>query len=189
MLGKWQNGMKKLLESKETMLILFLSGILIFVILLPTGNDNDSYETTPQDAYMQEATTNNNNSYYYGDDYKKSLEKELEEFLSGVAGVGDAKVLIYMKASQEYIVEKDKPTTSSESSDSVDKKIDEETVYTVNSAGDQVPFISQTIGPSVDGVVVAAQGATQEIVRLEIMHLVMTLFGIEANKVEVLVLE
>ena len=51
MLEKWRNGLKKLLAAgnKETMLILFLSGILIFVILLPT----ERKESTPRKRYQQ----------------------------------------------------------------------------------------------------------------------------------------
>lgn len=187
---KWRNGMKKILGSKETMLIVFLSGILIFVILLPTDKNNKGYEKKQQDANLQDtAMEDNNSSDYYDYGYKEKLENELEEFLSGVAGVGEAKVLIYMNASQEYIVEKDSPTVLSESGERKDKSVEETTVYTVNSDGKQVPFVSQTKKPAVDGVVVAAEGASQENIRLQIVRLVMALFGVEANKVEVFTLE
>ena len=184
MSGKWRNGIRKLLESKETMLILFLSGILLFVIMLPSGKDNRGYDKERNETQSQDLTTDNECDYCNG--YKEKLENELEEFLSGIAGVGKAKVLIYMDSSQEYIVEKDKPTTSGTDGERSDMTVDETTVYTVNSDGDEIPFISQTKMPSVDGVVVAAKGASKEIVRLQIVHLVMTLFGLDANKVEVL---
>ena len=82
---------------------------------------------------------------------KKGLEKELEDFLMNVEGVGDVKVLIYMKSSQEFIVEKNNPTSSSTSGDSSDLKKEESTVYTTNANGDEVPFISQTKGPALMG--------------------------------------
>lgn len=194
MWNKWQDGMKKLMEkmNKETMLILFLSGILIFVILLPTDKNSSSYDKKSGTSAAGEQTAITGNTAETGFSsisYKEELENELEEFLSGVAGVGEVKVMIYMKNSQEYIVEKDSSTTGSENSDSRETTKDETTVYTVNGAGEQVPFISQTISPGVDGVVVAAKGAGQEAVRLQIVHLVMALFGLDANKVEVLVLQ
>ena len=186
---KWRNGMKKMLESKETMLIIFLSGILIFVILLPTDKNNKSYEKEQQEMNVQNVVASNDNTCDYYGSYKEKLEEELEEFLSEVAGVGKAQVLIYMNTSQEYIVEKDNPTAFSEDGERKDRSVEETTVYTVNSSGEQIPFVSQTKCPAVDGVVVVAKGASQEAVRLQIVHMVMTLFGLEANKVEVLELK
>ena len=132
------------------MLILFLSGILIFVILLPVNKDNGSYKNKKStdvslsggSADLGIADTKLENAAL--DKYKKGLEKELEDFLMNVEGVGDVKVLIYMKSSQEFIVEKNNPTSSSTSGDSSDLKKEESTVYTTNANGDEVPFISQT---------------------------------------------
>ena len=180
---------------KETMLIIFLSGILIFVILLPTGKENSSYQNRKnQDSKSSAASGSASDTEYATaagaeeagiDEYRKGLERELEDFLSSVAGVGEVKVLIYMKNSQEYIVEKNTPTTSSVNGDSSDLTRDETTVYTVNGNGDEVPFVSQTKSPEIDGVVVAAKGASNETVRVQIVRLVMALYGVEANKVEV----
>lgn len=182
---------------KETMLILFLSGILIFVILLPTEkksgssqnrkNQRDESQVTENALNLQ--TTKTNNSGYATDEYKRGLEKELEDFLTGVSGVGEADVLIYMKDSPKYIVEKDNPTSNSTNGDSSEISKDEATVYTVNESGDEVPFISQTRSPEIDGVLVAAKGASDEAVRLQIVRLVMALYGIDANKVEVVAVQ
>lgn len=184
--------------TKETMLILFLSGILIFVILLPVDGEDAGYygrrerESAVPDTRSDPAGStamDDTDMGSYVDGYKKGLEKELESFLSSVAGVGEVKVLIYMKGSQEYIVEKDHPFTNSVKGGDSDLTKDESTVYTVNGNGKEVPFITQTKSPAIDGVVVAAQGASDEAVRLQIVRLVMALYGIEANKVEVFAME
>ena len=184
--------------TKETMLIVFLSGILIFVIMLPTNKSNSGYskkksqgtESTISTGNMENLQQENGgNSGSAAEQYRKGLEKELEEFLSSVAGVGDVKVLIYMKSSQEYVVEKDIPTSSSTSGESSELRKEEATVYIRNADGNEVPFISQTKSPEIDGVVVAAKGAADEGIRLQIVKLVMALYGVEANKVEVLRME
>lgn len=179
--------------SKETMLIVFLSGILIFVILLPTGNSGSGYQpkknqkkTESTDDAGSAQTGGNKADGTFSDEYRKSLERELEEFLSSVAGVGEVKVLIYMKNSQEYVVEKDVPMSNSVSGENSEMKKEEATVYTVNENGNEVPFVTQTRRPEVDGVVISAQGASNEAVKLQIVRLVMALYGVEANKVEVL---
>ncbi len=182
--------------TKETMLIIFLSGILIFVILLPTGNTGSSYLSKKNQKKTESTETVGNiqtggseKSEISTDEYRRGLERELEDFLSSVAGVGEVKVLIYMKNSQEYIVEKDVPMSNSVNGENSELRKEETTVFTTNENGNEVPFVSQTKKPKVDGVVISAKGASNEAVKLQIVRLVMALYGVEANKVEVLVME
>ncbi len=181
--------------TKETMLIIFLSGILIFVILLPTGNSGSSYISRKNQKKTENTTSvgsvaagESEKSETFPDEYRKGLERELEDFLSSVAGVGEVKVLIYMKNSQEYIVEKDVPMSNSVNGENSELRKEETTVYTTNESGNEVPFITQTKRPTVDGVVISAKGASNEAVKLQIVRLVMALYGVEANKVEVLMM-
>lgn len=171
--------------QKETMLILFLCGILLFVILLPV-NESGS-QTAATGSYKKNSASNDEQASTDSTDaraeemslqeYKEMMEAELEEFLSGMSGVGEVKALICMKASREYNVEKD-ALVNGESQN-------EETVYTVNESGQEVPFITRYICPQIEGVAVIAQGAADEEVRLRLVRLIMTLYGLEANKVEV----
>ena len=135
--------------TKETMLIIFLSGILIFVILLPTGSSGGSAVSKKNqkraestDAAVSAQTGEDAKSGAFLEEYRRNLERELEEFLSSVAGVGEVKVLIYMKNSQEYIVEKDIPTSNSVNGESSELRKDEATVYTTNEDGNEVPFVT-----------------------------------------------
>ena len=203
MSGKIQDRIRQLLSrmskgkgipTKETMLILFLSGILIFVILLPTGSGSSytakrksqkSETSEPQDAAQTDESLSAGTSM---EEYRKGLERELEDFLSSVSGVGEVKVLIYMKDSQKYIVEKDVPEQTATDGARSEQRKEEATVYTVNESGNQVPFVAQTRRPAIDGVVISAEGAGNEAVKLQIVRLVMALYGVEANKVEVLVM-
>lgn len=178
--------------SRDGMLILFFSGLLIYVILLPTNN-NSSYKNKTSEGFMekQQETV----SYQKEDDeedYKVSLEKELSEFLSHVEGVGETKVLIYLNSSKEYVVEKDvteqSGTNNGNGSESrSERRREEGTVYTENDAGKQTPFITKTNHPAVEGVVIAAEGASREEIRIRIIRTVMALYGIDANKVDVVV--
>lgn len=179
---------------KETMLILFLSGILIFVILLPTEKKGASGKSGKNQTETTSVTTGNTaalqtivakSAESTIDEYRHGLEQELEDFLTGISGIEEVNVLIYMKDSREYIVEKDNPTSGRTSGDSSETSKDEKTVYTMNENGDEVPFISQTRSPDIDGVLVSAKGISDETVRLQIVRLVMALYGINANKVEV----
>lgn len=164
--------------NKETMLILFLSGILIFVILLPVDkSDRKRNEVSIPQTNTEEKQVKLSEEMSLRE-YKEMMETELEEFLSGVSGVGEVSVLIYMKASWEYQVEKD--------SESRAEVQNEETVYTFNEYGQEVPFVKRYLCPQIDGVAVMAKGAANEEVRVRLVHLIMALYGLEANKVEVI---
>lgn len=131
-LGKLQ----RLIEigtKKESMAVLFLCGILIFVIMLPTGG-GDSYNKVELDSGYEEETS-----------YKEEREWELKSFLESVSGVGEVNVLIYFGDMEDSTM-------------------------------------------PICGIAVAAEGAGNENVRLLIMKIVMALYGIDANKVEVTVL-
>ena len=181
-----KSGEKKF--SKDGMLILFFSGLLIYVILLPINN-NSSYKNKITQTTVQEKE-NNQTEAKVENDYQKKLEQELEEFLSKVKGIGEVEVLIYLSSSEEYIVEKDAPTsqvtTKETDHESKEEKKEKDTVYTVNDAGDEVPFITQTKHPSIEGVVIAADGAGQEEIRIKIIRMVMALYGVDANTIDVL---
>ena len=114
----------------------------------------------------------------------------MEEFLSKVKGIGEVEVLIYLNATQEYVVEKDIPShqviSEDENGKSSEENKEEDTVYTVNDSGEQVPFITQTKHPAIEGVVIAADGAGQENIRIQIIRTVMALYGVDANKIDVL---
>ncbi len=179
--------------SKNNMLILFLCGILLYVIWLPVNN-NMSYEKGEREdvGVVKDTIAKADDTALT---YQDKLENELEEFLEMVDGVGAVEVLIYLNASESYIVEKDNPVVDSVSEESQadgvissqqEMEIDETTVYTVNSNGDEVPFVSQTKHPDITGIVIAAQGADNETVKLKIIKMTMALYGLEANKVDVL---
>lgn len=187
--------------SKDIMLILFLSGILIYVILLPTDNTSSYLMKKKEDTSKRQIVTQNaKDNLSDTTSYKRQLEQQLEDFLSNISGVGNVKVLLYLDTSEKYNVEKDKVTKKSvsdskknsdnEGTDKISQdEYSETTVYTVNSTGDKIPFVVQTDKPKVEGVIIAAQGAKDEKIRIQLIKSVMALFGVEANKVEVFTME
>lgn len=187
----------KALITKENMLVLFLGGVLIYIIMLPTKTDTTTYrEKRDNDSniYFTETECNSlDNEAEITDketisdkEYQHQLEKELEEFLKNIDGIGEVKTLIYLSASKKYVVEKDIPTSNTIRNDTSENTKNEKTVYTANSSGKDVPFVIQTINPKIEGVVIAAQGIVSEEMRIKIIKLVMTLYGIDANKIEVI---
>lgn len=138
------------LITKENMLVLLLSGILIYVILLPVEDDKNDRSWNKSAVTDRQASADSGMSQNSNQNTKKALEKELADFLTGVAGVGRVEVLLYCK----------------------ENKTDD-----IFSEGEMTTEI--------EGVIISAEGASNEQVRLQIMKMVMALYGLEANKVEV----
>lgn len=192
-----KSGEKKL--PKESMLILFLCGILLYVISLPVEETTKQSQQHNRGVQVnQETTTDNKLPTDTQEAYQQRIETQLEEFLAQIEGVGRVKVLVYMKASQEYIVEKDIPVelsvsegTSIDGEQEVVKEENrsEQTIYTVDASGAEVPFIAQTKNPEITGVVIAAEGAGQSHIKAQLVRLTMALYGLEANEVDVFVLK
>lgn len=75
--------------SKDAMLILLLGGILIYVIMLPTSKPSSSLMGNEVAAPFTFDEDDKG-------DYKNRMERELEDFLSEIEGVGRVKALIYL---------------------------------------------------------------------------------------------
>lgn len=184
--------LKKWLK-RDNLIVLVLLGVLLFVISLPTKSDNSvkkeisSIQTTDSAAVETVALGKSKK------DYVQELEERLKATLSDVEGVGKVSVMITLKASEELVLEKDesvnRSNTSEEDSEGGKRTVSqlesgESTVY-ISSGSNSEPYVIKTLLPTVEGVVVVAQGAGTGNVNRNITEIVMALFGVEAHKVQV----
>jgi len=126
--------------------------------------------------------------------YIKEMEAKAESLLSGVSGAGQVKVMITIRASSEQVVEKDMPVTRSQTSEQDSQggsrmvsefATEDATVYRKGN-GYEEPYVVKTLSPSVEGVVVVAEGAGNGEVSKNLSEAVQILFGVEAHRVKVL---
>lgn len=197
-------GGKKL--RKDQLLIIILVGILFCVIAIPVKDDKSSQKgirsglSDNTHAIVDENISDPKETEYeepgmeYGNSYGDYWEVKLEDSLSSLDGAGKVKVLITLKESEERILAKDIPTISSSTVEKdaqggtrtvLEDKQEESTIYTVNSFGREVPYVSKIVQPVVEGVVVLAQGGDDAEVRQNIIETIQVLFGIDANKIRV----
>lgn len=197
---------------RDNLIILILSGVLLFIIALPTkgtdkqdaGKDGVQISDTAGGlgGYGESAFGGEGSSMEYGEskgqqDYTEYLEEKLKATLSDMAGVGRVEVMITMKASEELVVEKDEPINRSNTNEEdaeggkrivTQLESGESTVYrTVGSNSE--PYVIKTLLPTVEGVVVVAEGAGNGSVSKNITEIVQALFGVEAHKVRVVKME
>ena len=197
LLDRLTNGTKL---EKDQCLIIILVGILLCVIALPTRkNDSES-----DISYITNDTIDNNTTAGDGDEYQENTdtsaayagywEERLEDALRYVDGVGQVRVLITMKESEHKIVGKDGPEEFSNTDETdaaggsrtiEESRIEKSTIYTVDENGRNVPYVIKTISPTVEGVVVIAQGADMQGVQDNIIEAIQVLFDIDANKIKI----
>lgn len=184
-------GLKKL--RKDQWLIVILVGVLFCVISLPvekstiksgiSDNVNDRMNEHQQIVTQEQST-----------DYVKEWEEKLEETLLYIDGAGQVKVLITLKESEQKVLARDGMENLSETTETdaaggsrrtTESRIDKTTVYTVDDRGQDVPCVIKTVMPTVEGVVVIAQGADRPQVRQNIIEAIQVLFDIDMNKITI----
>ena len=183
-IGKKEN--KEELPARKKLLLLFLTGLLLLVIVLPFPKKSDS-----EDAETgTETTTENRGSY------ERYLEQKTEEALQCVEGVGNVKVMITLKSSEENVVEKDQQSDgqSVEEEDSQGGKCDichsdivqkSKSVWFLRIT-EYVPYVSKKLSPEVEGVIVIADGGDNAVVVQNITGAIQALYGVEAHKIKVM---
>lgn len=184
---KWKNWFRK-----DNLLILILSGVLLFIIALPIEKEEKGTKQQTENGSVA-VQQNTEAEQQETDDFTAGLEKQLEGILSEMWGVGRVKVMITLKSSEELIVEKDEPVSRSNTNENdsaggsrIITQVDstESTVYTTTGSESR-PYVVKTLSPQVEGVVVVAQGAGDGTVNQNITEMVQALFGVEAHKVKV----
>ena len=177
----------KKLFTKEKLPLILLFGILIAIISIPVKK-NESNKKDETDF-----TTKENND----EDYVNNLEQRIEELLENTEGVGKAKVMITVTDNGKEIlysqwdISKSSVTENNSDGSSVIKEESNETesVLYTEEDGINIPYVQQEEMPSIQGVVIIAQGAGKADVTAKITEAVGTLLGIPINKIKVLKME
>lgn len=184
--------------KKDNLIVLILAGVLLFIIALPTRDnkekDAEENKTNIQSSEPGKDASTGSGDYGNGQDaYSAQLEERLEEILSGVDGVGKVMVMVTLASSEELVLEKDKPSSRSQTNETdssggtrmiTQMENGEETVY-ITEGSDSSPYVVKTIVPQVEGVVVVAEGCGRGSIDKKVTEIVQALFGIEAHKVKV----
>lgn len=185
--------------KKDQLLILFLLGVLLLVVALPTGKKSGAVQEKNQQDKGEDSLQELSNREYVDD-----LEQNLENVLEQMEGVGDATVMITLSESAEKVVEKD-VETSSESVTEEDSQggtrttdshtLGESTIFGgekdggfYGSSEDESvsnPYVKKEIAPRVEGVVVVASGGDNAVVVRNITESVKALFGIDTHKIRI----
>ncbi len=151
-------------KKSKIIVILGLSGILLIFL---------SQFFTPEEKEVTE-----NIGCFYSAEYKNTLEKDLESFISDIHGAGKTRVLITLKGSGETEFLKESRTEVSDTQ----KSVSESYVITDSKEGRNTVVKSRT-DPEIKGVLVICEGADSIYVKTEVQNAVTTALDIGANRV------
>ncbi len=150
----------------KAFIALGLVGILLIALseALPSKNSEKSVKT--EDALYSA--------------YTAELEEKTSLLLSSISGVGESRVMITLKYTEENVFAKNTEENGSEGSFS---KNDEYVLY--NGQSGEEPLVIKQCLPEIQGVAVVCQGADNSFVREEVITAVASLFNIPVSKISV----
>ena len=168
--------------KKEQLLIGVLLGILLLVILIPVPGEKEKKESPETTAEVYKLETEEN------------LEAQLKNVLQKIAGVGEVELFITYKDDGKMIIEKDE-SISEELVQEADGSggtrtttTNQKELQTVYAEGD-FPYVIQELTPTVEGVLVVAEGAGNVSVKKQIQEAIEALFGLDAHKISIMKME
>ena len=185
--------------KKTDWVALALAGAILLIIAMPasdaansSGEQSIGRQKTPTELLqMQEEKQIENSSKEQAGEYVEELEERLESMLVQMEGVGAVKVMITISDYGENVVEKDESERSNTVTEvengnitktSVEQELNKETICVEDEKG-IYPYIEKEILPTIEGVVVVAEGGGNPIVVSNISKAAMALFPIEAHKI------
>ncbi len=180
--------------KKSDWIVLALAGVLLLVISLPNGGEtrrDDGVSETDTVLPAQKEQEAGEEAYV------AYLEEKLERVLTKMDGVGKVAVMVTISDAGEHVVEKDANQEKSQvtendgsggSRDSRDMKNGEATVY-VENGNETYPYVQKEKLPTVEGVVVVAEGGANPRVVSDISEAVQALLPVEVHRIKVVKME
>lgn len=162
-------------KNKNSLFIILLIGVmLLFSNKILFGESREKNVTSKENSDI--------------DTSFDQTEKKLEDILKKIEGVGRVSVMVTYDNSKEYVTVSD--TKSSESVKGEENKekntSNERTTVMVKESGSQTPFIKNEINPKIRGVLVVADGANSEKIKLNLKKAVCAVLNVEIHKVEIM---
>jgi len=178
-------GFKKIFSSNNSRkrnienLIIFLVGLIIIIV---------------SSGYIFSKEDENVVTYNKTDIFDPNVfENKLNKILSNIEGAGNVSVMISYKTGVENIPllnTKDNSTITEETSGTSVKKIQQgqvetDIIFNQENNGRKEPYISKTLMPQVEGVIVTCDGGGVSTVKNNIIKAVQAVTGVTEDKIQV----
>ena len=182
---------KKKMENTIFIIVILIITIIIINYILKEEKSNVQEDKNLMNSYktLANTSTSENNS--------DNLQKQLEQILSTIKGVGKVNVFIsYSESSKTIAMYDEKTTTSStEETDSngglrntTSTQTQKDVIFS-GKDGNQTPMTEKIVMPTIEGAVITAQGAKNATVKTDIMNAVKSATGLSIDKIQVFEME
>ena len=188
---KEQNN-KKNIEN----LVVFLILLIITVIAINTiwGGKKEKTKQEDNTSYKKLAENINNSIESNNNQFNEyNLEENLEDILSKIVGVGKVKVLVTYSETSEVVAMYNEKNTSNNTEETDTnggvRKIeqtdtDKEIIYEEKN-GQKTPITQKVIMPKIEGAIITAEGASDPIIKTNIIQAVSAATGISTYRIQV----
>lgn len=190
--------------KKSDWVVVALVGVLLLVIAIPLdktsskeANEEKSTKSAIQETggseKKQTAKETQKGDETSDTEYVRELEQQLKNILSQMEGVGEVEVMITISDMGESVIEKDSENTSTVTTESdsaggsrtvTENSLKEQTIY-VETGEETYPYVQKEKLPTIEGVVVVAEGGGSSVVVSNISEAVKALLPIEAHRIKV----
>lgn len=167
---------KSKLGKKFELALAFLLGLVVIVIFI--GSFNNQTKEESKEEIKEEETI---------DAYIESTEQRLQNILSSIKGAGRVKVFISANESTKFIYVSDSDIKTSGEGSSISSSSNS-IVFTKNGTYLE-PILELQIYPQIQGVLIVAEGATNEKTKLSLINATSIALNLEISKIEVLAAE
>lgn len=177
---------KKTIESLAVFVIILIITIVAINYIWKDENKTEQHEDSENGkilAYKEESIENNDDD----------ISIKLENILKNIKGVGNVKVLItYSQTSKVvpmYSEDSTQKLTEENDSGGGTRTINENTtkkeVIYEESNGEKKPITQSIINPTIEGAIIAAEGANSSVIKENIIQAVEAVTGISSHKIQV----
>lgn len=182
-----KNNLKK---QKNNLPFITIAGVMVGVLIIFMGKywGGETKTVYGEDAVNKKAEVSSAE-----EQYKEKIEKQLEDILSEIDGIGKVDAMVYIKSGEEKIPvynENASANTTEETDSSGGKRTTNQnntgnSVVVGNNGSSSEPFIKRVDAPDITGIVIVAEGVNDEYKRATLVQTVCNLFDIPSSKVNV----
>lgn len=173
------------LDSKPKKILIFvLIGIALMIVgsvFFDKGNQNV-------------AVSNNNiinETHKLDEEEIQKKEKQMEDILSKIKGVGKVKVMITSKSSSYFVMAQDEKLDTNKVTDNgktTESTTDEKTHLMVKEGSNaQVPLVIKEYEPEIEGILILCEGAENQEIQLQVYNAAKSLMNVSPSKIEIAV--
>lgn len=165
----------ELLKKYKYAALVFLIGVAL--LLLPIGKTSEKTAQTPQAEQRSD------------EEYVQEMESRMAELLSQIEGAGAVQVMLTLQSGSRTEYQTD--TQRSDDTDGSQKRTSEERKTVILSEGSAYDkaAVSAVLYPQFQGALIVSEGAANPSVRLDLIHAVAALTGLNSSRITVVKLK